>query len=203
MAADITMDKYVQRKRARGRVYFYFRVVNTKTGEFRKPLPHPFEDGYRAAYRLAHTECFGNPPLDLNPRDDLGFQALVEQHKDHPKYLNLSKDSRKHRDLTCDLLLNTWGKFMPRDIRPLHVQALYDKLAIRPPTANRRLDDMSALFAWGRRRGFCDLNPCERIERVKTSGGYEPWPAWALEKLLTEAQKLEDKKRAKEYQQNR
>lgn len=188
MPADIALDKYVQPKKARGRLYYYFRVVRPDRTEFRKPLPHPFDDGYRAAYRQAHIDCFGNPPLDLNPRDDLGFHTLIEQHREHPKYLNLSKDSRKLRDLACELLLSTFGDFLPADIRPLHMQALYDKLAVRPPTANRRMDDCSAVFAWGRRRGFCDMNPCERIERVQTDGGYEPWPAWAIEKLMTEGQ---------------
>lgn len=186
MPADIALDKYVQPKKARGRLYYYFRVVRSDKTEFRKPLPHPFDDGYRAAYRLAHIECFGNPPLDLNPVDDLGFEVLIQQHKLHPKYLNLSKDSRALRDLACTLLQTTFNGFLPRDIRPLHMQALYDKLASRPATANRRMDDMSAVFGWARRRGFCDINPCERIERVHSDSGYEPWPAWAIEKLFTE-----------------
>jgi integrase len=188
MPADIALDKYVQTKKARGHQYHYFRVVQPDGTEFRARLPHPFDDGYRAAYRAAHVTCFGNAPLDLNPADDLGFEALIEQHKAHPKYLKLSKSSLTLRNLACDLLLKTFGAFLPADIRPLHMQALYDKLSSHPSTANRRMDDMSAIFAWGRRRGFCDINPCERIERVQTSSGYEPWPAWAIEKLLTQGQ---------------
>lgn len=45
---------------------------------------------------------------------------------------------------------------------------------------------MSAVFSWGRTREFCDINPCSRIERVKSDKSYEPWPAWALEKLFNE-----------------
>ena len=81
MPADIALDKYVQPKKARGRLYYYFRVVRPGQKEFRKPLPHPFDDGYRAAYRAAHIECFGNPPLDLNPQDHAGFEALNQPHK--------------------------------------------------------------------------------------------------------------------------
>ena len=83
-------------------------------------------------------------------------------------------------------MLDRWGAFLPAHIPPVHVQALYDSLADRPATANRRLDDLSALFGWGRRRGFCETNPCGRIERVASEGSYEPWPEWALEKLFKE-----------------
>jgi len=80
------------------------------------------------------------------------------------------------------------GEFSPRSIKPVHVQALYDTLADRPATANRRLDDISAVFAWGANRGFCDSNPCSRIERVKSDSSYEPWPEWALENALHRGQ---------------
>jgi integrase len=186
MAADIHLERYVQRKLSRGREHFYFRVVRKGAPEFRRPLPHPFEAEYRTRYDQAHAECFGNAPMDLS--DSFGFSALIKRHKAHPKYQGLSKDSKLLRDLACDLILSKFGAFSPADIRPLHMQALYDKLASRPATANRRMDDMSALFSWGRTRGFCDTNPCARIERVKGGTGYEPWPEWALEKLFTEGQ---------------
>jgi len=89
---------------------------------------------------------------------------MIAEHKLHPKYKNLSVDSRKLRDLACELVLEKIGPFDPNDIRPLHIQAIYDQLAHRPATSNRRLDDMSALFAWGRRRGYCDVNPCTKID---------------------------------------
>lgn len=80
---------------------------------------------------------------------------------------------------------------MAADIRPdkhVHVQAFYDTLADRPATANRRLDDISAVSAWGANRGFCDAISCSRIERGKSDGSYEPWPEWALETLFTAGQ---------------
>lgn len=184
MAADIRLDKHVQPKKSKGRIYYYFRVAQRGKPEFRKRLPHPFDDGYRAAYRKAWAEYYGAPPFDYS--DPYGFQSLIDQHRDHKKYQSLSRNSRHLRDLACDLLLDTLGEFSPRAILPVHIQALYDKLADRPATANRRLDDMSAIFAWGRLRGFCDTNPCARIERVKGVGSYEPWPEWALEKLFKE-----------------
>ncbi len=186
MPADISLEKYVQRKLSRGREHFYFRVVRQGQPEFRRALPHPFDPSYRARYDAAHAECFGNVPLDLS--DPMGFEAMIRQHKAHKRYQDLGRDSRILRDLACQLLLDTFGAFSPADIRPLHMQALYDKLSDRPATANRRMDDMSAVFSWGRTRGFCDTNPCARIERVNGGSGHEPWPAWALERLLTEGQ---------------
>lgn len=185
MAAEIRLDKYVQRKLNRGKEYFFFRVVRGGK-ERRWPLPHPFQDGYRAAYDAAWAECFGVTLSELeNP---LGFQALIRQHRDSAKYRKLSKASRHLRDAACDLMIERWGTFAPADIRPIHAQALYDSLANRPATANRRADDMSALFAWGKPRGFCDSNPFTGIERVTSDGSYEPWPEWALERLFQNGQ---------------
>lgn len=184
MAADIRLEKYVQRKVKRGRTHYYFRVARKGEKEFRRPLPDPFTADYRERYDAAHAACFGNVPLDLS--DPHGFQSLIKLHKDHARYKKLSKDSKMLRNLACDLLLDTFGQFTPRDIRPVHMQALYDKLSDRPATANRRMDDISAVFAWGRTRGYCDTNPCTRIERMAGGTGYEPWPAWALKKLFTD-----------------
>lgn len=182
MAADIRLDKYVQRKLRRGREYYFFRVVRGGK-EQRWPLPHPFDDGYRAAYHEAWRECFGVYLDEIeHPKS---FAALVRQHRESAKYRKLTKPSRLLRDAACDLMLARWGTFAPSSIRPIHAQALYDSLAARPATANRRLDDISAVFGWGKPRGFCDLNPCEGVERVKSEGRYEPWPEWALERLFT------------------
>ncbi|SER50779.1 hypothetical protein SAMN04490244_101300 [Tranquillimonas rosea] len=181
MAPDIRLDRYVQRKTKRGREYFFFRIVRDGK-ERRWPLPHPFEDGYRKAYRKAWEECFGVNLAEIeNPH---GFEALIRKHKESAKYNGLSKDSKNLRNMACDLVLDRWGDFLPSAIRPIHAQALYDSLADRPATANRRLDDISALFSWGKPRGFADINPCEGVERVVSEGSYEPWPEWALEKLF-------------------
>ncbi|NRB18785.1 MAG: tyrosine-type recombinase/integrase [Rhodobacteraceae bacterium] len=182
MAADITLDKHVQPKKAKGRLYFYFRVASKGEAEFRRKLPHPFEDGYRAAYNKAWADFYGAPPVDFS--DPFSFESLIRQHREHRKYQDLSRNSRHLRDLACDLVMDVLGEFSPRSIQPVHIQALYDTLADRPATANRRLDDISAIFAWARLRGFCEINPCTRIERVKGKGSYEPWPEWALERLF-------------------
>lgn len=182
MAPDISLDPYVQPKPSAARPrYFYFRAVVDGV-ERRIRLPHPFDDGYRTAYNAAHREIFGTDPGE--GEDPLGWSALIRAHKDSAAYRKLSKASRYLRDMACDLALERWGRWSPSMIRPLHAQALYDSLAARPPTANRRMDDLSKLMAWGVLRGFCDANPCSRVERVKGTGSYEPWPLDALETLF-------------------
>jgi integrase len=133
----------------------------------------------------AWKEFYGAYPVDFGAvQNPMGFAALIRQHKASAKYEKLSIDSQRLRDLACDLLLDYFSEFSPKDILPVHVQAVYDDLSARPATANRRLDDMSSLFAWGRTRGFCEINPCSKIERVESEGSYEPWPMWALKKLF-------------------
>jgi integrase len=175
------VERYVQRKLKRGREYFYFRVVRDGR-ETRIALPHPFDAGYRAAYDAAHRQVFGTTPGEFDSPTSVA--RLVRDHKDSARYRALPKASRTLRDLACDLLVERWGQFEAQDIRTLHVQALYDSLSERPATANRRLDDISAVFGWGQPRGFCDANPCRGIERVKSDTSYEPWPTDRLQLLI-------------------
>lgn len=181
MAADLKTERYVQRKLRAGREFFYFRVVQGGA-EFRRPLPHPYTTDYRAAYDAAHREAFGVPPgEDISPTS---VAALVRDHRASERYLRLPPKSRNGRDHALELMRERWGQFETAAIRPVHVQALYDSLTDRPATANRRLDDISAVFGWGRTRGFVDENPCARIERVESNGSYEPWPTAPLEALI-------------------
>jgi integrase len=189
VAADIHLEQYVQRKKARGRTYFYFRVVKDGV-EFRRRLPGPFDAEYRHAYDAAHRECFGIGPDEFE--NEFSVRVMCRRYQGQgvqdgsPKYKRMSVASRTHADLAVNLVIERWGDFDAHDIRPMHAQALYDSLADRPATANRRMDAISAVFAWGRTRGFCDDNPCSRIERIKNEGAYDPWPSDALQKLVDE-----------------
>ena len=173
----------MQRKVSRGREYFYFRTVQHGE-EFRRKLPHPFDTEYRTAYDKAHYAAFGTFPGQFESQTSI--RALWRDHAKSERYIRLSKNSRTLRNLALDMMVERWGAFEAADIRPVHAQALYDSLASRPATANRRADNCSAVFGWGRLRGFCDDNPFRRIERVQSEESYEPWPEEALQKLLSE-----------------
>ncbi len=180
MAADLRLEQYVQRKRRGPREYFYFRIVRAGV-EIRIPLPHPFEADYRAAYDGAHRQTFGFAPGEFD--SPTGISMLIRDHRASEKYRRLPDQSKKLRDYALELMEARWGAFEAPAIRPIHVQALYDSLAERPATANRRLDDISSVFTWGRTRGFADANPCHRNERVQSADAYEPWPDDAVKTL--------------------
>ncbi len=181
MAAELRLEKYVQRKVRAGREFFYFRTVRDGM-ETRHPLPHPFESDYRAAYDAAHRATFGTVPGEFD--SPTSVTTLVREHRRSEKFKRLPLQSQTIRTYALDLIEERWGAFEATAIRPVHVQALYDSLAERPATANRRLDDISATFSWGRTRGFADDNPCHRIERVKSDASYEPWPDDAITTLM-------------------
>lgn len=171
MAAELRLEKYVQRKVRAGREFFYFRVVRNGKEE-RAPLPHPFSAEYRAAYDDAHRKVFGAAPGEAE--SPTGIAAMIRQHRDSERYKTLPRQSKAMRDLALALMEARWGSFEAGAIRPIHVQALYDSLADRPATANRRLDDISAVFAWSKPRGFVDANPCSGIDRVQSEGLMSP-----------------------------
>ncbi|MBU2358725.1 MAG: hypothetical protein KKB02_07335 [Alphaproteobacteria bacterium] len=171
----------MQRKKRGAREYFYFRVVRHGQ-EVRLPLPYPFSSEYRAAYDAAHRQVFGTTPGEFDSQTSV--KALVRAHQDSTRYLRLPKQSRTIRDYALTLMTERWGPFEARDIRPIHVQAVYDSMSSRPASANRRLDDISAVFGWGIPRGFTDENPCRGVERIKSTDSYEPWPNDALTLLM-------------------
>ncbi len=184
MAPSINLPDYVISKK-RGR-YFYFRrveIIDGKRKEHLWPLPHPLDDGFRQAYNEAWLAAFGVWPEDDAPPTSV--QAMVNRHKaESPKYKKLSKSSRDSRDRACRVLTEKWGLFDAREIRPEHCQALYDSFSDRLATANRLMDDVSAIFAWGVPRGFATVNPASGVEREVLEEGYEPWPLPKLEHLL-------------------
>ncbi|MFG6080954.1 tyrosine-type recombinase/integrase [Paracoccus litorisediminis] len=186
MAADLRLERYVQRKIRAGREFFYFRVVKQGKEE-RHALPHPFSAEYRSSYDTAHRKVFGTAPGESE--SPTGIAAMIHQHRESERYRKLPRQSKTLRDLALALMTERWGKFEAAAIRPVHVQALYDSLSNRPATANRRLDDISATFSWGKPRGFVDVNPCSKIDRVLSEGAYEPWPDEALQTLITKGKK--------------
>lgn len=186
MAADIRLDKYIERVVNRhGKEYFFFRVVR-KGKKTRISLPHPFESGYRPAYNQAWQTVFGVSVE--GPTTGLSVKDLCLLHEVSASNTGLSKQSKYMRRRALTLLTDRFGQFEAFQIKPIHMQALYDQLAAKPPSANRMFDDISKIFAWGMPRGFSETNPAAAIDRIKTGDSYEPWPTWAIEKFVAKGQ---------------
>lgn len=185
---DLRLPLYVT---VRAGKYFYFRRAKAGAGGKQDVsyirLPHPLSPEFKKAYNRAWFETFGIWPEDSAPPTSV--LTLVERHKaESQSYRLLSESSRQFRDRAGALLVDRWGDFDARDIKPVHCQALYDKIADRPATANRLWDDVVQFFAWGVPRGFCERNPATEIERVRNEGAYEPWPSKPLAVLLHRGQ---------------
>ena len=183
MAPDIRLDKYVQRKISKGHEYFFFRKVIDKK-EFRSPLPHPFLDGYRAAYEAAWLECFG-VPVEIKTSG----KSVADLCTGYERHFTASKKKALpyYKDRALKLLIDKWANFEAADIKPLHMQALYDSLCSKPQVANRIFDEISTTFHWGIPRGFSDQNHARDIQRMEVGESYEPWPTWAIEKFISQA----------------
>ncbi|NOX40759.1 MAG: tyrosine-type recombinase/integrase [Alphaproteobacteria bacterium] len=186
MAPDIRLDQYVQRKVNRhGKEYFFFRKV-TKGIEARISLPHPFDDGYRLAYNTAWQQVFGVSPEE--PSTGQSVKDLCIRHEASAAFFGLASASKYMRRRALGLLTERFGQFEAFEIRPLHMQALYDSISKNPPTANRIFDDVSKIFSWGVPRGFSTINPAAHLDRIQSGESYEPWPTWALEKFIAQGQ---------------
>lgn len=180
-----TKIRYVQAKRSGCREYFYFRKVRAGGAEFIRPLPHPTDAGFAAAYAAAWEECFGAPLDDLSPAHSI--RRLCAAHRTQPagRYAALSPGARAARDRAIRILCDPWGHVDAHEIRPIHCQALYDRLAADSPSAaNRFADDARAIWSWGIPRGYAETNPWRGLERAEGGEGYEPWPIEPLTRLI-------------------
>ncbi len=185
MAPSIELDDYVQRKVKRGKEYFYFRKV-VEQNEFRRPLPHPFADGYKHAYESAWMDCFG-VPVEIKS-SGTSIADLCCRYRQH--YLTSKKAGELpyYKNRALELLKSKWARFETSDIKPIHMQALYDQLCDKPQVANRLFDDISATFQWAIPRGFTEINPAMAVDRIDAGESYEPWPIKAIEVFIAKAQ---------------
>jgi hypothetical protein len=177
--------RYLQRKRRACREHHYFRVVRPGQPEFRLPLPHPTDPTFPAAYAAAWEECFGAPLDDLSPTHSIRRLCAAHRAQPNGRYAALSPGARGARDRAIRILCDTWGQSDAHDIRPIHAQALYDRLAADSASAaNRFADDARAIWSWGTPRGYADSNPWRGVERIEGGEGYEPWPIEPLTRLI-------------------
>lgn len=183
MAAKLTLPPGVVVIRGK---HFYLRRrerVEGKRVASMKPLPHPLDDGFRAAYARAWRELYGTDPASAPSKT---FRQLAVEHRLSDKYQALSEKGRWWRDRALAYLVERWSDDLVETPTPVVYQALYDHMPFPTPTRNRLWDDVVAIVSWSMARGYCETNAATAIERTPNTGAYEPWPAAPLRKLLIE-----------------
>ena len=69
-----------------------------------------------------------------------------------------------------------WGDLRAENLRPVHVQALMDKLAETPGKANNVLDALRAMCRWaGGPRELLGRDPTQGVAHFERGEGHRPW----------------------------
>lgn len=163
------LPKYVDRTRAKGRDYYYFR----RDGE-RRPLPkgpdHPeFWTEYARLLDLAAS--------DPAPRETLpgSLGALIADYKASDEYLALAVKTQTDYARMLDRFASI-ASFPAGEIKRRHVRELRRKLAGKPRTQKLFTQVASLLFNFGLENDYdIEANPAVRMKRIGKVKSYVPW----------------------------
>lgn len=169
--ARALLPKYVKRVRSKGRDYYYFdtgKRVDGKKVYARLPDIRDMKFGGSYAALMGHRNRKQGVEIIRVPR-------LIQLYQLSDKFERLSPASEK----LYGIYLRKLEKLLPvapvAEITPMDMQKLVDGMAKTPGAANAFVSVSSAMFAWGKKRGYVTSNPCEGIEPLEM-GEHDPWP---------------------------
>lgn len=157
-------------KRRSGRIAYYWQVNrNTPRAGERVRLP---DDAQSLEFWQKIAE------LQRGPQRQTGISAMIEAYQASPKYKALAPNTIREYDRHMKNLSDAVGQFEPDAVRPSDIAAMRDAMGDTPAKANAYVKSISALYKFGRERGFATHNPAAGIEKLEI-GEYPPWPQWA------------------------
>lgn len=182
--------KYLRKKRAKGRDYYYFDTgTKTEAGSpILTPLPNPkapdFGDCYARA-KAARTQR-------RNKQGILTLDGLIRLYQKSPEWAALSEASKRSYERylgrASRLMRDKRGDSVPaRKIERQDVRALRDALADTPGAASQAVRAVGALFAWAVENEKVKDNPAKGVKKFKGKE-HQPWPEELVEEALADPQ---------------
>lgn len=178
---------YVHKKKAKGKVYYYFDLGRDEHGvHVLKRLPdirsHQFASAYKAAKSQRTKQHAGESAKN--------FDWLVRIYERSADYRSKADNTRRqysrHLAYASANFRNNKGRSWPLSIiTPEHAYSLQDKYADQPGTANAILKALGALYAWAMKPGrkYVRENITAGIDPLET-GEHKAWPKWLVEDAL-------------------
>jgi integrase len=168
----VSLPKGVHRVVSRGREYFYYQAGRgTPHVGPRMPLPNdPHSPEFWQAIRQAQG-IVGPVPTDT-------INALADAYETAWPTLprKLSDGTKEQYQRSLRVVRNAWGNLRADALRPSHVQALMDGLALTPGKANNVLDALRAMCRWAMGpRELLARDPTLGVARFEQGEGHKPW----------------------------
>jgi integrase len=168
----VTLPKGVHRVVSRGREYFYYQAGRgTPHVGPRVTLPNdPRSPEFWQAIRQAQG-IVGPVPTDT-------INALADAYETAwptlPRKLSDATQEQYRRSLR--VVRNAWGDLRADALRPSHVQALMDGLAMTPGKGNNVLDALRAMCRWAMGpRELLSRDPTLGVAHFEDGEGHKPW----------------------------
>src|SRR5262245_60696262 len=161
------MPKFVQRKRAKGKDYYYFRWHDV----YRRLPDNPNSEAFRAEYAKALSSI---APEREQPIVRGSVRALIRDFKDTPEWKALAPKTQADYARVLDHL-RPIGDFQANNVRRQHVIRMRNKIGSNTRTQDLFVHAVSRMFGIGMDLGYTDRNPAARIARLNDPQSFDPW----------------------------
>lgn len=184
------LPKYVHRKTAKGRTYYYFDTGarDEKGNRILSRLPDIRSPKFGAALQAANGQRTKRRDKEVAK----SFDWLVRLYERSPEWRKLSEASKQLYALhlsyaNAHFRSDTNGSWPVAIITAEHAMTLRDQYADRPGTANAILKALGSLYAWAAKPGrrYVKENITAGIEPLD-GGEHQPWPEGLVEEALND-----------------
>jgi len=167
---------YVERVRAKGHDYWYYRRDRLRV----RLDGMPGSPRFHASYAQAHTN-FERPPAEgPQPAKPGSVAALLVAYKGSPEFKQLKARSRDDYRRYLDRISQDLGQLPVNRMERRHVLGYRDRFAETPRTANYVVQILRLVLGWGVDRGWLMANPAAKPRQLKTGDGHRPWEEYEI-----------------------
>ena len=180
--------KWLRKKSAKGRDYYYFDAGTVEGRRMLTPLPHIRDPRFGDCYARAQAER----TRKKNRQGILTLEGLIRMYEKSPEFRGLSESTKRSYSIyltRANKLMRTGsGESVPaKKIERKDVLALRDALAATPGAASQTVRAMGALFAWAVDNEKVSETPVKNVKKFKAAP-HERWPDPLLEEALSDPQ---------------
>jgi integrase len=185
----MTKLRYLRKKSAKGRTYYYFDAGKADDGSrILTPLPHIRDPRFGDCYARAQAERSKHK----NQQGVLTLDGLIRTYEKSPEFRGLAEKSKssysRYLAVANKLIRTRSGQSVPvKHIERGDIIKVRDTLADTPGAANQTMAALGALYAWAVDNEKVRENPTTKIKRFKAKP-HDPWPEELLEEALSDPQ---------------
>jgi len=184
------LPKYVHKKVAKGRTYYYF-DTGARDGRGNRVLSR-LPDIRDPRFGTALQAANGQRTKQSGPENVKSFDWLCRLYERSPEWRGLSEASKNlyalHLGYANANFRSANGRSWPLAIITAeHAVAIRDKYADRPGTANAILKALGSLYSWALKPGrkYVKESIVTGVDQLPT-GEHEPWELWLIEEALSD-----------------